>query len=154
MIIFENLVEEFRKLNSTLEQIQEQNKRSNDYLDEMAFEIKNIAKNVLSLENTFDIGRVITFEQHIESIRESVRRSLIEIEVQLQSIQVERNKTSFQNVRELECINEKLSSVVDYIDSKSFYESDDNDVKKNITNVQLAMMIQSLKQIEKSVTEK
>ena len=50
--------------------------------------------------------------------------------------------------------NAYLHEVVDYINSQSFYDADDNDIKKNQTNVQLAMIIQSLKRIEQSLSEK
>ena len=131
MIIFENLIVEFKKLNSNLERIQEQNEKGNDYLHDIAFNIEDIAKRVLSLEHTFDMGRMITMEQHIESMRDNLSRSLIEIEGQLQAIEAGRNKSSFQNVWELDLINEKLSSIVNYMGSQSCCDDDDEDIKKN-----------------------
>lgn len=150
----EQIVYELDKLNSTLERIEKQNEKNNAYLHDIAFEIKRIANGALSKENTLDIGSMITLEQHIESISSTLSRGSIEIEGLLQEIQVEQIKTSFHNIRELEWINGKLSSVVDYINSQSFYDADDNDIKKNQTNVQLAMIIQSLKRIEQSLSEK
>lgn len=142
------------KLNSTLERIEKQNKESNAYLYDIAYEIKKIANDVLSLENTFNIDRMITLERHIGSISETLSRGSVEIEGLLQAIEVGQNKTSFNSIRELEWINEKLSSFVDYIDSQSFYDADDDDIKKNLTNAQLAMMIQSLQRIDKFLSQK
>jgi hypothetical protein len=150
----EQVVYWLEKLNSTIERIEKQNEESNAYLHGIAFEIKRIANDVLSLENSLDVGRVITLERCIESISDTLSRGSIEIEGLLQAIQNEQKKTSFHNMRELEWVNEKLSSIVDYIDSQSFYDADDDDTKKNLTNAQLAMMIQSLKRIEQSLSQK
>ena len=150
----EQIVYGLEKLNSTLERIEKQNEANSAYLCDIAFEIKRIANGVLSIENTQDIGRMITLEQHIESISSTLSRGSVEIEGLLQGIQVEQIKTSFHSIRELEWINGKLSSIVDYIDSQSFYDADDNDIKKNQTNVQLAKIIQSLNRIEQSLSEK
>lgn len=85
MLDIEQLVHEFRKLNATLERIEETNKESKEYL-----------------------------------IR----------------------------------INEKLFSIInDYLEIDFYYDEKDEDIRKKITWKQLAMIIQSLKRIESSLSD-
>jgi hypothetical protein len=139
MIDVMQIVHEFRKLNETLERIEEQGKESNQHLasieqkvNEIAFEVSRIAEDTMEMSSVLSTtvrDTLIEIAQCVESSRDASSRSLVEIECKLQEIIVNNESNSYKNRRELEWLNETLSSIDKGIELLKKIESSGSDNK-------------------------